>query len=225
MITGIIVAAGRSERMGAGADKAFLSLGPRPVIAYSLMAFEACSEIDSVILVVRREQQIAAKGVARMFGCAKVKAIVTGGKHRQDSVLCGIEAADRETRHVVVHDAARPMVTADQIAAVVASAKRYGSGVAARRMIDTVKFVKRGAIVDHTLDRDNVWTVQTPQAFKLEALRQALESLRTSGETVTDEAGAMEKCGESVRLVAFTELNLKITTPDDLQDIASLMKL
>ena len=83
MITGIIVAAGRSERMGAGADKAFLSLGPRPVIAYSLMAFEACSEIDSVILVVRREQQIAAKGVARMFGCAKVKAIVTGGKQRQ----------------------------------------------------------------------------------------------------------------------------------------------
>lgn len=225
MNTGIIVAAGRSERMGPGADKAFLSLGPRPVIAYSLMAFESCPDIDAVILVVRREQQVAARGVARMFGCAKVKAIVTGGRQRQDSVLNGLSAADPETRIVAVHDAARPMVTPEQISAVVASARRHGSGVAARRTIDTVKWVKRGTIVDQTLDRDKVWTVQTPQAFKLAALRAALESLQAKGESVTDEAGAMEKAGEPVRLVASPELNFKVTTPDDLQVIAALMKL
>lgn len=225
MNTGIIVAAGRGERMGVTTDKAFLSLGSRPVLAYSMMAFEACPDIDAIILVVRREQQVAARGVARMFGCAKVRSIVIGGKMRQDSVWNGLEAVDPETRLVAVHDAARPMITPLEISATLASAKRYGSGVAARKTIDTVKFVERGSAVDHTLDRDKIWTVQTPQAFKLSLLTKALKAVIDSGESVTDEAGALEKIGESVRLVECADLNLKITKPEDLQVIAALMKL
>lgn len=225
MNSGVIVAAGRSERMGPGLDKAFLGLGSRPVLAYSMMAFEACPEIDEIVLVVRRDQQIAARGVARMFGCAKVSAVVCGGKTRQDSVRNGLEAVDADARLVAIHDAARPMITGPHISQVMAVAARHGAAVSARRIVDTVKYVKRGTVVDHTLDRDRLWTVQTPQVFKLPLLEKALDAVRESKEIVTDEAAALEKIGEKVRLVEAASLNFKITSPDDLPVIAALMKV
>ena len=111
MNTAIIVAAGKSERMGGKVDKAFLSLGPKPVLAYSLMAFEACADIDAIIVVVRKDQVIATQGVARMFGCRKVQAVVPGGSCRQASVRNGMKECDPDTTIVSVHDAARPCIT------------------------------------------------------------------------------------------------------------------
>ena len=119
MTTAIIVAAGKSERMGAGTDKAFLSLGNKPVVAWSLLAFERCPDVDRIVLVVRKEQQVAAKAVARMFGISKLIAIVPGGNKRQESVQAGLAACDVDTRQVVVHDGARPCVTPDVISEVV----------------------------------------------------------------------------------------------------------
>jgi len=225
MNVAIIVAAGKSERIGTGVDKAFLSLGAKPIVAWSLLAFEACPDIDQIILVVRKEQVLAAKSVAQMFGISKLRTIIPGGGKRQDSVMCGMEQMDPETRIVVVHDGARPCVTPELISETLRYARRNGCGVAATRVWDTIKYVERGTTVDHTLDRTKLWAVQTPQAFQVDLLKRAYKAVVEKKATVTDEAGAVELLGEPVRLVEWTRPNIKITTVEDMPLAAVAMKL
>ena len=225
MNTVILVAAGKSERMGANTDKAFLSLGPRPVLAWSLLAFEQCSEIDQIVLVVRKEQVLAAKSVAQMFGISKLRDVVAGGARRQDSVQNGMKAMDPDTRIVIVHDGARPCVTSELIVETIKGAKRNGCGIAASRVWDTIKYVERGATVDHTVDRAKLWAVQTPQAFKVDLLNRAYRAVEEKKATVTDEAGAVELIGEPVRLVEWPRTNIKITTAEDLPLAAAVLKI
>ena len=223
MVTAIIVAAGKSERMGAGTDKAFLNLGPKPVVAWSLLAFERCGDVDQIVLVVRKDQLIAAKALSRMFGISKLRTIVAGGKERQDSVLAGMKEMDSDTRIVVVHDGARPCVTPETIAEVVKIARRSGAGVVGRRIFDTVKYVEKGTTVTRTEDRTKLWVVQTPQAFQTSIIRRAYAELAKSGATVTDDASAVEAIGEPVKIYETNQPNLKITTVDDLQMAAAVV--
>jgi 2-C-methyl-D-erythritol 4-phosphate cytidylyltransferase len=225
MIFGIIVAAGKSERMGSDVDKAFLSLGTRPVLAYSLLAFEQCPMIDGVILVVRKDRQDSARGLAKIFGCDKVRKIVSGGASRQASVLLGLAELGDDVRTVVVHDGARPCVTPDLIGETIKSAKRHGSGVAAVKITDTIKEVDRGMVVSRTVDRSKLWAVQTPQAFRVELLSQAYENVRKKKLTITDEASAIEALGEDVHLVPAPLANIKITTPEDLALAGMILKV
>ena len=212
MTNAIIVAAGKSERMGTGTDKAFLSLGNRPVVAWSLIAFEKCPDIDRIILVVRKEQQLAAKAVAKMFGISKLVAVVPGGNKRQESVQAGLAACDVDTRFVVVHDGARPCVTPEVISEVVKLAKRVGAATVGRRMTDTVKRVEKGTLVSAT---------QTPQALNFRVLQNAYKSLGKND--VTDDCQAVELSGESVRIYENREPNFKITTVEDLQIASALL--
>lgn len=222
MTTAIIVAAGKSERMGAGTDKAFLSLVNKPVVAWSLMAFEKCAEIDRIVLVVRKDQQLAAKAVCQMFGISKLDKIVAGGNKRQDSVQAGLSVCDLDTRTVVIHDGARPLVTPELIAEVVKLGARTGAATVGRRMIDTVKTVEKGTTVSRTESREKLWQVQTPQAFQFRALRDAYKAL---GKTeVTDDCQAVELNGGAVKIFESNRLNVKITTPDDLQVAAALLR-
>ena len=223
MVSAIIVAAGKSERMGSKIDKAFLSLGPEPVLAYSLRAFQECHNVHSIVLVVRNDKLSAAEGMVQMFGISKIRSIIAGGASRQSSVAAGLAAVDPDSEIVCVHDAARPCVTPALISETVGVARKYGSGVAASKVTDTVKIVKKGHVVDSTLDRDLIWTVQTPQTFKYDILIKAFESLKKSKDDVTDEATAVEKTGAEVRLVPCSFPNMKITTPDDLPVAALLM--
>ena len=223
MTTAIIVAAGKSERMGGSVDKAFLTLGSKPVLAYSLMTFEACPDVDAIVLVVRKDQVIAAGGVSQMFGCRKVRSIVAGGSSRQSSVSNGLAACDPDTKIVCVHDGARPCITTSLISETIKTAKRLGSGVAATKVTDTVKYVEHGLVVSSTLDRAKVWTVQTPQTFKFDVLRRALDEAEKSGEKFTDEATAVEHIGESVHLISTSFPNLKITVSEDLKIAALLL--
>jgi 2-C-methyl-D-erythritol 4-phosphate cytidylyltransferase len=204
MTTAIIVAAGKSERMGTGMDKAFLSLGSKPILAWSLLAFQTCIDIDSIVLVVRKDQVLAAKSVVHMFGISKFLAVVAGGGKRQDSVMAGMAVASPDTRLIVVHDAARPCVTPDLISETVKYAKRHGCAIAAARIWDTVKLVERGNTVERTLDRTKLWAVQTPQAFTADLLKRAYKAVVDQKVTVTDEASAVELIGEPVRLVEWT---------------------
>ena len=221
MTTAIIVAAGKSERMGTGTDKAFLSLGNRPVVAWSLIAFERCPDIDRIVLVIRKEQQVAAKAVARMFGISKLIAIVPGGNKRQESVQAGLAACDVDTRFVVVHDGARPCVTPDVISEVVKLAKRVGAATVGRRMTDTVKRVEKGTAVSETEDREKLWAVQTPQAFNFRMLTNAYKNLGKN--EVTDDCQAVELAGETVRIYENRAPNFKITTVEDLQIASALL--
>ena len=225
MTSAIIVAAGRSERMGSSTDKAFLSLGPKPVVVWSLLTFEGSTDVDKIVLVVRRDQLVAAKAVVQMFGLSKVHDIVAGGSRRQDSVAKGLAVVDPDTRIVIVHDGARPCVTSELITETIKAAQRNGCGVAATRIVDTVKYVERGTLVGHTVDRSKLWAVQTPQAFKLELLTKAYKNLETESIVVTDEATAVELLGEPVRLVEWQKPNIKITMVEDLAVAAALLRI
>lgn len=222
MTTAIILAAGKSERMGGGVDKAFLSLVNKPMVAWSLMAFEKCPDIDRIVLVVRKEQLIASKAVVKMFGISKIDKIVAGGSKRQESVDAGVTACDLDTRYVVVHDAARPLVTPALVSEVVAAVKRTVAVTVGRSVTDTVKLCEKGSVVTKTLDRDRLWAVQTPQAFQLKELRAAYKAL---GKTeISDDCMAVELNGGTVRIIESRKPNVKVTYPEDLELAAMLLK-
>ena len=220
MVTAIIVAAGKSERMGAGTDKAFLNLGPKPVLAWSLLAFERCTDVDQVVVVVRKDQIVATKALVRMFGISKVRAVVAGGVKRQDSVMNGLKEVDSDTRIVVVHDGARPCVKPETIAETVKVAKRTGAAVIGCHIWDTVKFV---TTVSRTEDRSKLWAVQTPQAFSASVIRRAYAEVVKKNVDVTDDASAVELIGEPVKIVESNVPNLKITTVEDLRVAAGVV--
>ena len=222
---GVIVAAGKSERMGPSVDKAFFSLGSKPVLAYSLLAYERCPDIDGVILVVRKDRLEGARSMVRMFGYAKVKRVIAGGTKRQGSVANGLDELGDDVDVVSVHDGARPCVTPELISETIRVAKRYGSGVAGVKITDTIKVVDAGVKVSKTLDRTKLWAVQTPQTFKLALLRQAVAFVNRKRIAVTDEASAVELIHKDVHLVPSAVSNIKITTPDDLPLAAAILKV
>ena len=225
MVTAIIVAAGKSERMGGGTDKAFLSLGPKPLVAWSLLAYEKNVDIDKIILVVRKDQLTAAKAVARMFGISKLFKIVPGGTRRQDSVQAGMKEVDSDTRIVVVHDAARPCVSQEVVSDVIKAARRGSAAVTGCRVRDTLKVVEKGSSVSSTADRTKYWVVQTPQAFPYSMLRKAYAAVEAEKKEVFDDSQAVELAGETVKICESDKPNIKITTPEDLQVAAAILKL
>jgi len=222
MTTAIILAAGKSERMGVGTDKAFLSLVNKPVVAWSLLAFERCTEIDNIVLVVRKDQILASKAVVKMFGISKMRKIVPGGNKRQDSVQAGFAACDMDTKYVVIHDGARPLITSDIIAEVVKLVKRLPAVTVGHKVTDTIKMVEKGTTVSSTLDREKLWAVQTPQAFQVRAFRNAVKAL--GDKQVTDDCQMLELAGESVKIYENRKPNFKITTVEDLQIAGALLR-
>ncbi len=223
MTTAIILAGGKSTRMGEGVDKAFLSLCDKPVVAWSLLAFERTSEVDQIVLVVRKEQLLASKAVVRMFGISKVAQIVSGGARRQESVQAGLAACDADTRTVVIHDAARPCVTSEMIAEVVKAVKRGGAATIGRPVVDTLKRCAKGTTVTETVSREHLWSVQTPQAFDVRTLRDAYAKLPPKTE-VTDDCQAVEMAGGSVKIVESFKPNVKVTVPEDFHLVGLLMR-
>lgn len=229
MVSAIIVAAGKGERMGTAStgtpatDKVFLSLGSKPILAWSLLAFERCTEIDQIVLVVRKEQLTAAKALCQMFGIAKIHKIVAGGSKRQDSVMNGLKEVDEDTRFVVVHDGARPCVTSETIAEVVKQVRRNPAVVVGRKMTDTVKYVEKGITVSRTEDRSRLWAVQTPQAFSYNLIFKAYKKVIEDKVEVSDDASAVELSGEAVKIYETTAPNIKITTVDDLRVATALI--
>ena len=225
MNAGIIAAAGRSLNMGAHVDRAFLSLGTRPVLAYAMLAFEKCPDIDTVIVVVQKERVDAAYAVAQMFGCSKVAKVVAGSSKRQNSIAAGLEQLGSDINIVTIHDASRPCVTPDLISQTIKVAKRYGSGVAGTKCEDTIKEVLKGQIVSNTLDRSKLWVTQTPQSFKIDLLREGLAAAKKGNVKLQDDASGAELVSDAIRLVPSDIPNVKITTADDLTIAAALLRL
>ncbi len=224
MTAAIILAAGRGERMGGKEDKAFIGLGPRPIVAYSLLAFEACPEVEAIVLVVRGDRIASSRGLCRELGVSKVFAVVDGGSRRQDSVRAGLAAIPPEAGIVAIHDSARPLVTPELIAKTIESARKTGSGVAARKVVDTIKVVADGNVASSTLDRAKLWAVETPQTFSTMLIRRAYDAVAEAGQTVTDDAGALEFIGEKASLVEWRKPNFKVTVPDDLAVAEKLLR-
>ena len=212
----IIPSAGLATRLG-GKKKNLLSVDGSPVIAHTLRAFEEAGSVAEVILVVGAEDiELFRKEVVRAGGFGKVTAIVAGGKERQDSVAEGLKACkDKGCDVVVVHDGARPMVTADIINRCVEAAIDCGAATTAVAVKDTIKEGKDGVVVK-TVPREALYSVQTPQAFRAEVLIEAHEKAAADGFIGTDESSLVERLGREVRLVPGSYENIKVTTEEDL---------
>jgi len=210
----VLVAAGRGERMGGGRPKAFLELAGQPMLVRAARALAASPAVDAVVAVVPREELGNAREL--LAGVPKLRAVVAGGSRRQDSVLEGIkQAPDGFDGIVLVHDAARPLVEPELVAAVADKARELGAALPVLALPDTVKRVSGGR-VQETLDRSELFGAQTPQGFRFALLVRAYEEAFRDRVTVTDEAMAVERLGEPVGVVAGSESNRKLTTPLDL---------
>jgi len=223
MVTAIVLAAGRSTRMGGGANKQFIELHGKPLLYYSLAAFEQCPAVDGVVLVRRPDYARQAEEVVQKFGFRKACAFADGGAERQDSVVNGLNRCNSQTDIVAVHDGARPLVTPALIESTIISAREFGTGIAAIKVVDTIKEANGDRTVVRTVDRTKLWAVQTPQTVKFSLLRSAYANVMEKKMVVTDEVAAVELLGEKVRLVETPFLNLKITTPSDLRIAEALL--
>jgi 2-C-methyl-D-erythritol 4-phosphate cytidylyltransferase len=224
MISAIIVAAGKGTRMGANVDKLWLEVAGRPVIAHTWRQFNDADGVDEIILVVREGMAPHFAELAVKYHFQKPFRIVSGGAERQDSVWNGLAALSPAAEIVAIQDAARPCTSAELIAATVAAARETGAAVAAQPVTDTIKETSDGKLIYRTVDRSKLWSVQTPQTFRVEVIRRALATARAKGLVLTDDTAACELIGQPVRLVNAATPNPKVTVPADLPFIESLLR-
>lgn len=210
----VVVAAGRGVRMGAAVNKMLLPLCGEPVIRHAVRAFCEADEIDGVVVVASADETEQMR--AALCGLEKVCAIVPGGSTRQESVKNGLDALPKEARIALVHDGARPLISRELIARCIRQTEDCGSAVVCTPVTDTVKVEKDGCVV-RTLDRSQLRAVQTPQCFFAGELKAAYEAAAWDGVSVTDDASVMEHAGHSVHLLESSEVNFKLTTPEDLR--------
>jgi 2-C-methyl-D-erythritol 4-phosphate cytidylyltransferase len=214
MLSAIIVAAGTGQRMGF--DKLFALLGDKPVISHTLDAFERTDCIDEIILVGRAEQLTKLQKLVADAGLKKVRHVISGGTHRQDSVRAGLDRLGPETDYVAVHDAARPLVLSQQIERTYEFARQHGAAALAAPITDTIKRADADSFVTGAVDRVGLYAMQTPQIFSRKLLIEAYDAIAANKLSITDEVSAVEHLGEKVFLMANDEFNPKITYPRDL---------
>jgi 2-C-methyl-D-erythritol 4-phosphate cytidylyltransferase len=220
----IIVAAGQSTRMGPQTDKLFLPVANRPLLAHCWQRFDSAPFIGEIVLVVRDGLQSAFAELAAKFGFSKPYRLVAGGPQRQDSVWNGLEALSPATDIVAIQDAARPCTSLALIEATIQAARQDGAAVAAQPVSDTIKSSDDGAYVSRHLDRSRLWAVQTPQTFRVEIIRRALQAVRERGLQVTDDTAACELIGQPVKLVHVPGPNPKVTVPGDVPYVEMLLR-
>ena len=214
-VWGLILACGKSEEFDTGASIPFLNISGKPILAYSLMAYERCPDIDGIIVVTDKAHAEHVVGITRMFGCSKVKKVVTGATQRNASIIKGLEQLDEKTTVVSIHEATRICIASEQISDTIKAAKRYGCATVAELVRDTVKYVEKGSAVKKSLESGKLWAVGTPQTFKKDILMKAIASAQKKKVAYMEETELIGGAKNEVRLVSVNDV-FKIRTPDDL---------
>ena len=213
----VVPAGGSGTRMGHETPKQFLQLGGVPLFIHALRVFEASRMIAEIVVVVPHDAVTSCRDdLLPPFAFSKISTVTAGGARRQDSVWNGLQAVDERTKIVVVHDAVRPFVTDAMVEDVVGGARTHGAAIVAIPLHDTVKRAAPDGMIETTLDRQRLWSAQTPQAFDVELLWEAHRSNRQSGVEATDDAFLVEQIGHHVSIVNGSPDNIKITRPGDL---------
>ena len=210
----VVPAAGQGMRME-GQGKLFYILSGVPLIVHTLLALNACVDIDEIVAVARPEDIVRLSHLCQAYEIAKVRHIVCGGEKRPHSVLAGLMALPPEAELVAVHDAARPFLTTELASRVIRLAARTGAAVPCVPSKDTVKRVFGDRVLE-TVERHALMLVQTPQAFNTGLLKGALAKAIRENWEVTDDCGAVERMGMSIFVTEGSYRNFKVTTPEDL---------
>ncbi len=216
----VIVAAGNASRMG-GIDKVMAQLKGEPMIVRTVRAFQNCDAISEIVIVTRPDLILPITELTREM--PKVRAVVAGGKSRQESVNLGLSALSDKVKLAAIQDGARPLITWQVIDRVVRAAHTHGAAIPCVPVKDTIK-VGNGGIVKETPDRETLFAAQTPQVFDFDLLRGALKKAELEDYAVTDDASAVEYMGMNVKIVEGDERNIKVTTPMDLKIAEMLLE-
>lgn len=210
----VLPAAGSGKRMGAGQNKLFLTLVDKPILVHTLLVFEQDENCTGIWLAVKDEERALIQSLLAKYAITKVKGLPTGGAERQHSVHSCIKEM-QAVEVVLVHDAARPFIKVSTITELTNVAYHKGAAIAGVRAKDTMKVVENG-LIKETVDRDSLWMIQTPQAFRFDLLAQAEDVAEKVGFLGTDEAMLVERLGHEIHIVESSYENVKMTTQEDL---------
>lgn len=218
----IVLGCGKEQEIAAGVDVAFLALGDRPVLAYSLQTFHQNELIQGIVLVAQKQRIDNALQVVRSYGIQKVKSLVAGSGSRLSNLKKAYEQIPDDASVILVHEVARPFVKSSVVTETVKAGKRYGAAIAAIRSPDAIKLAEKGQKVTRDMDRNTVWITQCPQAFKRDVFEKMIKS---GSKLVDDETALLEKTRQEIHLVVSTEANMRIRTADDFERAGSLLNL
>ena len=212
--TVVIAAGGCSERMN-GEDKLFVEIQGAPVLAHTLAAFSDCSYIKEIIVVARDTCMERVARICEQFEISKVSKVIVGGPTRLESVMNGVFAVSKKAEIIAIHDGARPCVSPDIIIKAIETAAKHHAAAPAVPISSTIKRVQ-GDIVKETVERDNLFEIQTPQVFAASLIKAALTNANRKSVDITDDCSAVELIGASVHITEGSRCNIKITTQEDL---------
>ena len=213
----IIVAAGKSKRMSKNVNKVFLPLLNKPMISYTIKNFQNCKHIDEIIIVTQKNDVKKISEIKQKYNFNKIKNIVFGGIERQESVYNGLMSIKnaRNDDIVVVHNGSNPLVKESEIVECINAAKQYGAAVAGFPLKDTIKKISND-FVEKTIDRKDIYQIQTPQAIKYGLFVEAFNNAKKKKIEVTDDVSLVEALGKKVKIVPCSYENIKITAQDDI---------
>ena len=221
-ITAIIVAAGSSTRMK-GADKQFISLEGKSVISRTIEAFENCKDVSNIVVVTKKDSILKVQQEVEKYHFKKITDIVEGGNSRDESVKNGVNCCP-DSDILLIHDGARPLISEDIISAVVSSTEIYGAAACGVPVKNTIKIIEENGFIISTPDRSTLLEIQTPQGFKADIYKKALEMEKPNGVNITDDCMLVELLGEKVFTVMGSYENIKITTSEDVLFAESILK-
>ena len=214
----IIVAAGKSKRMGKSVNKIFLSLLNKPMVYYTTKIFQDCNQIDEIIVVAQKKDIKKIGEIKNQYSFDKIKKIIVGGEERQNSVYNGLMSISnaKNSDIVIVHNGSNPLVKEKEIINCINAAKQHGAAVVGYQLKDTIKKTNNN-IIEKTIDRKNIYQVQTPQAIKYSLFLQAFQNANKKKLNFSDDVSLVEALGKKVKIVTCSYENIKITTEEDLR--------
>src|SRR3989344_4807349 len=212
----IIVAAGKSRRMKKNINKVFLRLISKPMIYYTIKNFQECNLIDEIIVVTQKNDIKKINEIKQKYNFNKIKKIAEGGRERQDSVHNGLISIKNAKNDdvIAVHNGSNPLVKENEIAECINAAKKHGAAVAGFPLKDTIKKINND-FVEKTIDRKNVYQIQTPQCIRYSLFIEAFKNTKKKNLEFTDDVSLVESLGKKVKIVDCSYENIKITTPED----------
>ena len=216
MVTAIFPAAGASKRMGGSVNKNLLKLAGEPILIRTLKTFSQVGRVNFLIVVVAEHEVEAVEKLLRATEGLKPWRVTVGGSERQFSIANGLKLLPDDAEIILVHDAARPLISARTIEGVIDAAKKFGGAIAAVPSKDTIKFVDEEGFVRYTPPRRELFAVQTPQGFRREILLRAYAQAEKDKFLGTDDASLVERFGRRIKIVAGGYDNIKVTTPEDI---------
>ena len=220
----VILAAGNGSRFGDDKAKQFIEIDGISVLVRSALAFQNSSLIDEIVLVTRQADVEGCRNILKTNGITKLTAVVAGGSTRQESAKRGFDAVNPSCDFVAIHDAARCLITAEMIEAAMESAYVSGAAACATRAVDTIKKANGEGMITETIDRENLWLIQTPQIFMADMYRAAAYMAEKDSISATDDCALVERLGFKVKLVECGKTNMKITYPEDVIIAEAILK-